>query len=126
MSKPIKGKVALVLSEYEVALNIGSDSGVEKGMKFTIHSSPITILDPDTSKEIGQVTIEVDRVEVFEVEKGYSRAETYTKSASINILPYPTLFKSPSRKKLSLSSGVLADFEGTIKVGSIVVQIVDE
>lgn len=123
MSEPIKGKVAQILSEYELALNIGSDHGVEKGMTFIIHSSPIDLFDPDTNRKIGQTTVELERVGVYEVQKRYSLARTLLVTPTIT--PYPTLF-APSRKKLTVNRDDLIEHEATIKVGSIAVQIVDK
>ena len=123
MPEPIKGKVAQILSEYELALNIGSDHGVEKGMRFVIHSSPIALFDPDTNEKIGQTTVELERVEVYEVQKRYSLARTFLVTPAIT--PFPSLFTA-SQKKLSVNRDDLMEHEGTIKVGSIAVQIVDK
>ena len=123
MSEPIKGKVAQILSEYELALNIGSDHGVEKGMRFVIHSSPIALYDHDTNEKIGETTVELERVEVYEVQKRYSLARTFL--VAPRITPYPSLFV-PSQKKLSVNPDDLMEYEATIKVGSIAVQIVDK
>jgi hypothetical protein len=123
MVEPIKGKVAQILSEYELALNIGSDNGVEKGMRFAIHSSPIAIFDPDTKEEMGQITLEMEHVEVYEVQKRFSLARTFS-FTGISV-PYPSLF-TQSQKKLSVDRGDLVKYEATIKVGSIAVQIVDK
>jgi len=122
MVEPIKGKVARILSEYELALNIGSDHGVEKGMRFAIHSSPIDILDPDTKEKMGQTTLEMEHVEVYEVQKRFSLARTFSVTSGI-IVPYPSLF-TRSQKKLSVDPDDLLKYEATIKVGSIAVQIV--
>jgi hypothetical protein len=46
---PIEGKVAQVLNERELVINIGHDHGAVLGMKFAVLSDkPIEILDPDT------------------------------------------------------------------------------
>lgn len=58
----IYGKVAAILNEREVVINIGSDQGVKKGMKFAIlAATPEQIIDPDT----GLVLDIVDRTKVF-------------------------------------------------------------
>ncbi len=68
MSKPIEGKVAQILNEREVAINVGAEHGVESGMKFEILSEKlIVITDPDTGDEIGtreQVKVRVKVVEL--------------------------------------------------------------
>ena len=54
--KPVRGKVARVLNERQVAINRGSDDGVEVGMKFSIlNSDRQEIRDPDTGETLGHV-----------------------------------------------------------------------
>ena len=54
--KPVRGKVARVLNEREVAINRGSDDGVELGMKFNIiDSDRQEVRDPDTGETLGYV-----------------------------------------------------------------------
>ncbi len=125
MPEPIKGKVAQIFSEYELALNIGSDQGVVKGMIFAIYSSPVPLFDPDTNEEIGQVTMETNRVEVYTVDKRYSLAHSFFSATQIST-PFPTLFKPYSRKKLNINRDDLMESEAIIKVGSIAQQIIDE
>lgn len=54
--KPVRGKVARVLSEREVAINRGLNDGVVIGMEFNI-LNPDTqeIRDPDTGESLGRV-----------------------------------------------------------------------
>lgn len=78
MSEPIIGKVAQVLNEREVAINVGAEHGVETGMKFEILSEkPIVITDPDTGDEIGTIDRVKVRVKALEVEPRMSVARTY-------------------------------------------------
>jgi hypothetical protein len=78
MSKPIEGKVAQVLNEREVAINIGTEHGVETDMKFEILSEkPIIITDPDTGDEIGTIDRVKVRVKAVEVQPRMSIARTY-------------------------------------------------
>ena len=53
MTKPIRGKVAHVLNEREIAINVGTEKGVTIGMRFNvmeIHDEDIK--DPDTERSI--------------------------------------------------------------------------
>ena len=78
MGERIEGKVAQIISEREVAFNIGSDHGVKEGMKFAILAkSPLPILDPDTGSELGSVDRTKVRVVASRVEDKWSIAETY-------------------------------------------------
>lgn len=78
MSESIEGKVAQVLNEREVAINVGAEHGVETGMKFEILSEkPIVITDPDTGDEIGTIDRVKVRVKVVEVRPRMSITSTY-------------------------------------------------
>ena len=58
----LEGKVAKVLTEREVVINIGSTQGARKGMRFAIlAATPEEIRDPET----GEVLDIVDRTKVF-------------------------------------------------------------
>ena len=60
-TKPIRGKVARVLNEREIAINRGLNDGVEVGMKFNIlEPGSQEIRDPDTGEALGYV----DRVKL--------------------------------------------------------------
>lgn len=123
LTKPIIGKVAKILTEYEIALNIGSDHGVVQGMNFVISSSKMPVIDPDSKANIGTVSIEIARVKIYQVFAKFSLAETYG-SSSVS-LPYPSVFKhSSSRKKLNVKPDDLAEFNSAIEVGNTVKQII--
>jgi hypothetical protein len=58
----LQGKVAKILTEREVVINIGSAQGVKKGMKFAILApTPEEVLDPES----GEVLDVVDRTKVL-------------------------------------------------------------
>lgn len=63
----IKARVIRIISAKQLILNVGSDDGVSKPMKFAIFSPTIAIIDPDTGEQLGtyrdqKVAVEVDRV----------------------------------------------------------------
>ncbi len=64
----VLGKVAQILNEREVAINLGKRDGVTQGMKFSILAqTPQLIYDPDTNElldEIDRVKVEVEAKEV--------------------------------------------------------------
>src|SRR5262245_12200727 len=65
----IRGKVAAILSKRELILNVGSDDGVEIGMKFVIlNSQGIDVSDPDTGKVLGTVEVPKTVVKVVRVD----------------------------------------------------------
>jgi hypothetical protein len=75
----IRGKVAAVLSKRELILNVGSDDGVELGMKFVIlNSHGVDVTDPDTGKVLGTVEVPKTVVKVVRVDDSHlSVARTF-------------------------------------------------
>ncbi len=47
----LRGKIAQLLSDRELVINIGLKDGVSKGMRFAIlAATPLEIRDPDTNE----------------------------------------------------------------------------
>ena len=84
-TKPIRGKVARVLNEREVAINRGAVDGVESEMEFNILASDEQrIQDPDTKEYLGSVRRPKTRVKVTLVDDRLSVAETI-KTRRVNV-----------------------------------------
>lgn len=65
----IKGKVAAILSRRELILNVGSDDGVEIGMRFVIlHKHGVDVTDPDTGTILGTVEVPKTVVKVVRLD----------------------------------------------------------
>jgi hypothetical protein len=74
----LQGKVAQLLNERELVINIGESDGVRAGMKFKILAeSPVEIFDPETDELLGTVDREKVRVQAVEVQKEFSICSTY-------------------------------------------------
>lgn len=74
----IKAKVARVLNSTDLALNRGSDDGVEVGMKFAIlDQKGHEIHDPDTNEVLDSVTIAKTVVKVVSVKPRLAVARTF-------------------------------------------------
>ena len=74
----LKGKVAKILDERTLVLNIGADKGAAQGMKFLVTSADESeVRDPDTHEVLGVVSVPKVRVQVVKVDSKYSVAETY-------------------------------------------------
>lgn len=100
MIEMIKGKVASLIDERTLAINVGADSGVSIGMRFMIYDAKgRPIIDPDTKKELGNHKVQKRAVEVIEVHPSYSIAETYK---------YRTINEGGSSGVLSGLSGYLS------------------
>ena len=78
-TEPITGKVARILNDREVALNIGSDDGVALDMLFDIMSKGYDIQDPDTGEILGSVQSQRPkiRIRIIQVHDRVSVASTY-------------------------------------------------
>jgi hypothetical protein len=77
-NQPLVGRVAMVLNERELAINIGASSGVEVGMKFKVLADePTEILDPETDESLGSIDREKVRVQAREVQERFSICRTY-------------------------------------------------
>ena len=74
----IMGKVARILSDEEVVLNVGSEDGVKEDMKFVIFSESDHVFDPETGEDLGAIEIVKGRVRVYHVMGKMSRARTLT------------------------------------------------
>lgn len=64
----IEGKVAQILDQYTLVLNVGSSHGVKKGMKFVIFELGENIKDPSNNEDIGNLEIVKGFVEVVNVQ----------------------------------------------------------
>lgn len=74
----IEGKVASVLNERELVLNVGSDQGVTVGMRFRIlYAGGIEITDPDTNEPLGSVEWPKTEVKIVSVQPHMSVARTF-------------------------------------------------
>lgn len=136
-AEPIRGKVASVLSDREVALNKGSIDGVEIGMEFKILSSKgAEIMDPDTNELLGFVELEKTSVKVTTVKDRISVASTY-RTYKVNVggsgigLSYaPRIFEPPKWETRSETLKIddspreeLEEEDTYVKTGDPVVQV---
>jgi hypothetical protein len=74
---PIEGKVAGILTERELVINVGTNKGVQKAMKFKVLAKPAEITDPDTGELLATIAREKVRVEATDVHEKYSICSTY-------------------------------------------------
>lgn len=74
----IEGKVATVLNERELVLNVGSEEGVEVGMRFKIlYQGGIEITDPDTDEPLGNVEWPKTEVKIVSVQPHMAVGRTF-------------------------------------------------
>lgn len=85
MINPIRGKVARVLNSREIAINVGSEKGVDVGMHFDVLDPKYeNIRDPDTHELLGSIERPKVRVQIIRVQEKLSIASTYRKK-KINV-----------------------------------------
>ncbi len=143
MTEPIRGKVARVLNDREIAINIGTTHGVDIGMYFDVMDAQgEDIKDPDTDEVLGSIERPRIRVRVTYVQDKLAVASTY-KSTQINIggvALYPALGYGPiaralmppnwvtkyeSLKKSGDAPGMLDEDNSSVKTGDPVVQVLE-
>lgn len=74
----IQGKVAAVLNERELVLNVGAEEGVKIGMRFKIlYPSGIEITDPDTDAQLGSVEWPKTEVKIVSVQDHMAVGRTF-------------------------------------------------
>ena len=62
MSTPIEGKVAAIIDDTTLVLNVGSEQGVQEGMAFAIFALHGEIEDPDSGESLGRWEVVKARV----------------------------------------------------------------
>ena len=74
----LEGKVAGIINERELAINIGSSSGVVNGMTFKVLSDePGEVTDPDTGQLLGRFEREKVRVKASVVHEKFTICRTF-------------------------------------------------
>jgi hypothetical protein len=132
---PIHGKVAGILNERELAINIGLNNNVQVGMKFAVMSSEETkVYDPETGDLLGLVDREKVRVQATEVKEKFSICKTY-RTLTVGEGPLheyariASLFAPPRTVPETLKAGnsdylpPLSEEESYVKIGDRVVQV---
>jgi hypothetical protein len=123
----LEGKVAKILNERELVINLGSKNNVKKQMKFKVLSpNSDEIIDPDSKEKIGTIDRIKVKVEVIEVKDKFSICKTYQyKTASSGLNPlFNSLQKTPELLKTTETNlpAPLSEDEIYVKIGDRVVQ----
>jgi hypothetical protein len=119
----ILGRVARIISEKEVVLNVGSDDGVTEGMEFVIYAEGDHIFDPQTGEDLGPIETVKSRVTVAHVMEKMSRAKTSTYEVTIDDDQYYEGDRIEIRHyRLDVEDSDLKKFEEdfTVRVGDTV------
>lgn len=137
MTSPITGKVARILNDRDIALNIGGDQGVSVGMFFDVlDTSGEEIRDPENNELLGSVDRVKVRVKVTRVQDKLSVASTFEKTRiniggeGIGISTFSSLLMPPKYvvkyKTLRLDDmtrGEISESQSYVKIGDPVEQV---
>lgn len=131
----VRGRVAAILSQREVVLNIGSEAGVEPGMRFVIlNETGVPAIDPDTGDEIGTIEVPKHVVKIVRVDgPRLSVARTFRVIKGRPGLAGHNLFGPTSDRvetlNLEQGSTIKEDLEGggaVVRIGDKAVETVGE
>lgn len=145
MTQPIRGKIARVLNEREIAINIGTAHGVDVGMYFDVMDAQgQDIKDPDTGEVLGSIERPRVRLKVIHVQDKLSVASTYLSKrvnlggsgVTINpalgfgpiaraLMPPNWVTKYESLKKSGNTPDGLDENNSSVKTGDPVVQVLE-
>lgn len=135
--KPIEGYVAAIISERELAINIGSHHGVMRGMKFNVLGPPTEIVDPQTEEKLDSIHRDKVRVMAERVSPKFTVCKTYrtfrTGGGSLSAgAGLAKLFEPLRTERETLRADhsdyvpELSEEESIVKKGDTIVQILDE
>lgn len=110
-TQPIRGKVARILSDKALAINVGKANGVTYGMEFYI-SEIIPVKDPDTSIELGKVEWPIVSLSVYDVQEHITVLYSRDKILS-------------SGDKGPFSRSLLSSSKALVNIGDPVVQVLE-
>ncbi len=133
----LQGKVAKILNEREVVINIGKKRGVKKGMRFAILApTPEEILDPETGEKLDVVDRPKVLVQATEVREKITICSTYRTikipggaysvgSVALGLFDPPrSVFETLRIEDSSLPAPLSPD-ESYVKIGDRVKQVED-
>ena len=151
MTEPIRGKVARVLNEREIAINVGTAHGVTVGMYFDVMDAlGQNIEDPETGELLGSIERLSTRVKVTHAQEKLSVAATY-RGKRVNIggtgndrylkatidsltlgpfarslMPPNWITKYETLRKTKSTPDPLDEEDSLVKIGDPVVQVLEE
>lgn len=130
LSRGLQGKVAQILNERELVINIGEKSGVEEGMRFAVQAgSPVQIQDPESGELLGWLDREKVRIEAVRVMDRMSVCSTYETrlvGGSLGIWDVSEMFRPREHVPKTLRASresyppPLSSAESYVKIGDVV------
>jgi hypothetical protein len=78
----IEGRIAAILSEALLVINIGADAGVREGMIFTVLAEGNEVKDPDTGATLGKWEMPKGHVRATHVQPKMATCEAFDPTAA--------------------------------------------
>ncbi len=78
----ITGKVARILNEFQLVLNVGARQGVKPGMCFIVYEEGEEIRDPENGEALGKLELVKAEVEVVHVQESLCLVQAKEKKAA--------------------------------------------
>jgi len=131
LTNPILGRVARIVDSHSLAINVGTQHGLKKGMEFAVISDELEhITDPDTDEIIGEIPCVKLKVRVRDTFSTMSIAttyETYTTGGGINS-GVADMFapRVERRERIRTDDKLVAPEDWKVSVGDKVMQINDD
>jgi len=129
----VEGRVAQVLSERRLVINVGSDHGVTMGMRFAVLAKTRTeIRDPESGDVLDMLDREKVRVRAREVRLRITICETYRTRPALWLSAAAMLGSEQQGPPETLHADAsslpppLADDEAYVKANDRVVQVTDD
>lgn len=137
MTQLIRGKVARVLNEREIAINVGTAKGVVVGMFFDVmHAEVEDIIDPDTDEVLGSIERPKVRVEIVHAQEKLSVATTFqTERVNVggylgpfarSLMPPKWIEKYETLRAQDKGWSPLHEKDSYVKIGDCVVEVTEE
>ena len=82
MAEPIEGKIAKIIDDHTIVLNVGTRDGTKEGMIFVIYDPGDEVIDPDTGESLGKWEMVKGRVVISHVQERISTATPPPKPTS--------------------------------------------
>lgn len=72
----MEAKIIKLVDEYKIAINKGSDDGIQKNDKFMIYEKGDELFDPDTKESLGFLEIPKLQMRVFNIQEKMTLLES--------------------------------------------------
>lgn len=130
LAQGLRGRVAQILNERELVINVGEQDGAEEGMRFAVLAgSPVQIPDPETGEPLGWLDREKVRVEAIRVMERMSVCITYETrlvGGALGLIDVSEMFRPKQQIPKTLRAtrdsylAPLTAAESYVKIGDVV------